>query len=141
MVYFTEHDRTYGIVNQMISQSHLIWKSNTYTLTPVQQVCLIQTPTYSAYFSEALFKVVRQEAIEQRVRTGVGVRQDNGEEVDAGSDAGLWDDDHQVDHVDDEERQPAEHKHHHHPRHLALGTPTLGEACARSRGLHLQENS
>lgn len=104
---------------------------------------MFKLQTYSAYFSEALFKVVWQEAIEHRVGTGVGVRQDDGKEVDAGSSAGLWDDDHQVDHVDDEERQPAEHKHHHdhyhHPRHLALWTPTLGEACPCSWGLHLQE--
>lgn len=76
------------------------------------------------YLSEALFQVVRQEAIEHRVGTGIGVGQDDGKEVDASCDAGLRDNDDQIDHVDDKERQPAEdkhhHDHHHHPCHLAL---------------------
>lgn len=79
---------------------------------------------YNTNLFEALLEVVRQKAVEQRVCTGVGVRQDDSEEVDPSSGTGLWDDDHQVDHVDDEERQPAEHKHHHnhhhHPSHLTL---------------------
>lgn len=79
---------------------------------------------FSADLSEALLEVIRQKAVEQRVCTGVGVGQDDGEEVDPGSDTGLGDDDHQVDHVDDVERQPAEHEHHHddhhHARHLSL---------------------
>lgn len=76
------------------------------------------------YPSETLLQVVGQEAVEDRVGAGVGVGQDDGEEVDAGSGARLWDDDHQVDDVDDEEGQPAQHEHHHdhhhHPGHLTL---------------------
>lgn len=94
------------------------------------------------YPSETLLQVVRQEAVEDGVGAGVGVGQDDGEEVDAGSGARLWDDDHQVDDVDDEEGQPAEHKHHHdhhhHPGHLALRAPTLGESGTSPGGLHLQ---
>lgn len=95
------------------------------------------------YFPEALLEVVWQEAVEERVGTGVGVRQDDSEEVDASGGAGLRDDDHQIDHIDDEERQPAEHKdhhdHHHHARHFALWASAFGEADARPRGLHLHE--
>ena len=93
------------------------------------------SPIGSKYLSEALLEVVRQEAIEQRVGAGVGVGQDDREEIDAGRDTGLRDDEHQVDHVDDEERQPAEHKHHHnhyhHPGYLPLRPPALGEARPR----------
>lgn len=90
---------------------------------------------YRTYFSEALLEVVRKEAIEHWVGAGVGIGQDDSKEVHASSGAGLWDDDHQIDHVYDKERQPAEHKHHHnhhhHPRHLALRTPAFGKACPR----------
>lgn len=96
----------------------------------------------STHFFEALLQVVGQEAVEHRVGAGVGVRQDDGEEVDGGGGAGLRDDDDQVDHVDDEEGQPAEHEHHHdhhhHLRHLALRTPSLGEAHPLPRGLDLR---
>lgn len=56
--------------------------------------------TLQTYFSEALPEVVREEAVEHRVGAGVGVRQNDGEEVHAGGGAGLGDDDHQVDHVE-----------------------------------------
>lgn len=85
---------------------------------------MLITRRYSTYFSETLFEIVRQETVEHRVCTGIGVGQYDSEEVDASGGTGLWDDDDQVDHVDDEERQPAEHKHHHdhhhHTRHFAL---------------------
>lgn len=79
---------------------------------------------------EALLEVVREEAIEEWVGTGVDVGEDDQEEVDGG--IVLRDDDNQVDNVRREEGQPTKYKHqhddHHHARHLTLRLTSLSQA-------------
>lgn len=58
---------------------------------------------------KALFEVVGEEAVEERVGAGVEVGEDDNDEVDGF--VGRWDDVNQVDHVGDEEGQPADEKH------------------------------
>lgn len=85
---------------------------------------------------EALLEVVGQEPVEQRIGTAVGVRQDDGEEVHPYHHAVLREYEHQVYHVNDVERQPAEdehhHDYHHHAGHLPLGAPALGKSRSRT---------
>lgn len=66
---------------------------------------------------KALFEIVGEEAIEERVGAGVEVGEDDDDEVHGF--VGRWNDVNQVDHVDDEEGHPADQKHQHHDHHHA----------------------
>lgn len=83
---------------------------------------------------EALLEVLREEAIEEWVGTGVDISEDHQEEVDGG--IVLRDDVNQVDNVGREEGQPANYKHqhdnHHHARHLTLRLTALSQACTHT---------
>lgn len=66
---------------------------------------------------EALFEIFGEESIEEWIDAGVEVGEDDDDEVDSG--VGHRDDVDQVDHVGDEEGQPADEKHQHHDHHHA----------------------
>lgn len=90
---------------------------------------------------EALLEVVRQEAVEEWVGTGVDVGHDDQEEVDAGSDTVLWYDEDEVDYVGGEEGQPADDEDHHDDDHhagdFAFRAASPGQARPGPGRLHL----
>ena len=112
----------------LLSTAHLVCGANTIRSVDAEHLL------------EALLEVVGEEAVEERVGTGVDVGEDDQEEVDGG--VVLGDDVDQVDDVGGEEGQPANHKHqhddHHHARHLTLRLTPLSHACTRTRRPHLE---
>lgn len=111
-------------------------------LSTSKLVCSADTIRFvdAEHLLEALLEVVWEEAIEDRVGTGVDVGEDDQGEVDGG--VGLRYGVKQVDNVRSEERQPTndEHQHddHHHARHLALRLTALGPACTHACWPHLK---
>lgn len=91
---------------------------------------------------EALFEVVREEGVEERVGAGVDVGEDDQEEVDGRGGFVLRDDVDQVDDVGGEEGKPTNHKHqhndHHHAGHLTLRSTMLRPACTHTYRPHLE---